>query len=620
MIFACALVFFLGSCKKEKLEETLIPPKEMKENTLANGADAGATARIVKRKGNPLSAKNMRLSLAKLQANGMVDAKYAFKPANLWLYVKFSPNVIDSALLRKVINNDKIMVQNYPFANAELYYDDANITEEKRLALVDGKMYATLPADDMPHLQILSYEMLDSMYMPDHDEDPIMFDSMIEGGYITQEQVNQRICWRKPEGYVKFTDTQLGANQPVSETTAWVLFFGIPMWTYTDGNGYFKIGWRFLVGTFVGTKAENGNMKITPIDVSGFTGTSATQIITNIPSAVVQLIARFIVGTLHINGWYGACNINNININFNSHNQQRYWAHMLRAAYLQRQYCAAENINNGQTNIRVYAAWTNGVSGAASAPMLGHINALSLWIGVFNSIFGTNVNASIPSLFNVLSSVLPDMTFIESNSTDAYIDGGVNYFSSEFTHKVFHELSHVNLFALVGSVYWINVITDTLTHSGSGYGNGGTFLAGFTQMNESWAEFLSTNFAKRHYGVGIIPATGTEGKKPSSWAITSGFPKYISFNFALESERWFFNQWISSGFYNDCMDGFNSNEFWDTAQGLSIRELYLAHGLGQGEMCTYINRLLVLYPSRVSFFPLNENYKRNNEFTDDCNR
>ncbi len=596
----------------------------MKENSLTD-AGAGATARIVKRKGNPLSANNMRLSLAKLQKNGTVDEKYTFKPANLWLYVKFSPNVIDSTMLRKVTNNDKIMVQNYPFANAELYYNGAGFTEERRLQLVDGGMYATLPTYDNPvdnPISNIPVEVLDTLYMPEDDDDPIMFDAMVEGGFITDEQLNQRwqICWKKPEGYVRFTDTQLGANQPVSETKVWCLLFGLPLTTHADGNGYFKIHWRFLIGTLVGTKAGNGNMKITPIDVSGFTGTSATQIITNIPSAVVQLIVRFVIGTLHINGWYGACNVNNININFNSHNQQRYWAHILRAAYLQRQYCAAENINNGQTNLRTYAIWTNGVSGPASAPMLGHINTSSLWVGVFNSIFGANVNASIPTFFDVLSSTLPDMTFIESSSTSPYIDGGINYFSSEFTHKVFHELSHVNLFAQVGSAYWINVITDTLTHSGSGYGNGGTFLAGFTQMNESWAEFLSTNFAKRHYGIGIIPATGTEGKKPSSWAITAGFTKYISFNFALESERWFFNQWISSGFYNDCMDGIGGGESWDLVSGLSIRELYLAHGLGQGEMCTYINRLLVLYPSRVSFFPLNENYKNNANFTDDCNR
>ncbi len=118
---------------------------------------------------------------------------------------------------------------------------------------------------------------------------------------------------------------------------------------------------------------------------------------------------------------------------------------------------------------------------------------------------------------------------------------------------------------------------------GGKYGCGNNPDDGNVGVGESWAEFIGTNHALRLH---------PNGEKLSRWA-GSAPPNFgsafILNSDAVERERWFSNDWIATGVYNDLIDITNADPFetWDVIGGLTIRQLYQALGPNVDNFCDY---------------------------------
>ena len=67
---------------------------------------------------------------------------------------------------------------------------------------------------------------------------------------------------------------------------------------------------------------------------------------------------------------------------------------------------------------------------------------------------------------------------------------------------------------------------------------------------------------------------------------------------AIETEPWFFNDWIASGIYNDLMDLTNTwalEDAWDITGGLTIKQLYEVFGPNMDAFCSYRQEIISRY-------------------------
>lgn len=346
----------------------------------------------------------------------------------------------------------------------------------------------------------------------------------------------------------------------------------------------------------MGTKAKNDRVNIKPLNTQG--------------AWWLTIPLQFIVGSMHIHGWVGACQMrNDVNFEFRTHRQNRYWAQLMHAVGLHDNYCANDGINNAPQNLTMYAHWDDNY-GSASAPMLGHISStpasliLQYFTGLLN---GTDPN-NYPNLFNLLTGLMPDIT-IKTGDFER------DFYSARLMQTALHELGHGSHFRRAGQGYWIDFIRATLRNHpddqcGGGYGCGQNPDDGNVAIGESWAEFIGTNHALRNH---------RNGQKDSRWlsfTMTGQFNSFspIRFDKALETERWFFNDWIATGIYNDMMDINNTDpneNGWDRIGGLTIQQLYNGLGPNIDFFCDYEWNLFALYPW-LNLGDMDEVFIRNN--------
>lgn len=525
-------------------------------------------------KSNPLSLRNILEIKQRLNnkfsnsTNLRTGESSSISAEQQLLYIKFDPNNIPEDAVKLLEADSSITIFDFPFANAEIYGDSYSFDETKRESLKDGFLYAVLPIqNDLFSIKGIPTTNLDTLYKPASDEDPLVDEALVQGGYITQEELNLRICYRRPEGFIRYRDNELGPNQPAVNMQVWAIAFGVPIHTYTNETGWFRINWRFLFGTIMGTHAKNPRVNVKPLNTQG--------------AWWLTIPIQFIVGSVHVHGWVGSCSLNNININFDQHRQNRYWAHLLNSVNLHDQYTAADGILNAPRELVIYAHWDDNY-GQASAPML-HAMATDnrpIIDLVLGGIFGVNIlSPTYRTLYRVLSGYLPDIT-VKTGNTER------QFFSARLTQTALHELGHAIHYRRAGTGYWLDYIRATLRNHdgqcGGGYGCGNNPDDGNVQVGESWGEFIGTNHALRRY---------PNGQKNSVWA--GGF---IRFDDALERETWFFNNWIPTGIYNGLMDNFNTTlEVWDNTGGATIQQLYNVFNPDVDFMCDYQEEFLRLY-------------------------
>lgn len=570
LLILIVFLFFSSSCRKD-------------ENTVQTNTVAAPEFKRPPAKPNPLSLRNIRGVKEKLLASGNAAARVLppdIPDEQKLVYVKIDPAVITTQMVSLLDEDTTITLLDFPFANGEIYELSFGLNEQKADSLKDGYLYAVLPIQNRIFSSLnIPFTRLDTLYKPVDEEDPLVGQALVEGGYITQEELNLRICFRRPEGFVRYRDSDLGANQPVIGMQVFAIAFGVPIHTYTNETGWFRIGWKFLFGSLIGTKAKNDRVNIKPVVTNGIW--------------IATIIPQFLVGSVHIHGMVSACNINSININFNNHRQNRFWSHILNAVHFHDQFTAQDNILNAPRKITIWAHWADNYGGA-SAPMLGHIpgSLLSLLTQYFSSLLGVDIT-NYQNIFNVLIGGLPDIT-LRSGSTDR-----VSY-SPDLMQTAFHELGHASHYRAAGNEWWKDLMWAEIFPNGDcgGYGCGNGKNDGLVQLAESWAEFIGTTHALRRY-------PNSEMRAVFFRNIFTNPEGFVRLDVALEDEDWFVNNWIPTGIFNDLRDaGGNPGEPWDNVQGATIQQIFSPFDPTIRTPCDYYARFTQLYWSIYGFQPV----------------
>lgn len=571
-VVAISATLILSACKKEVQQEQ---EPQIESSSLSKQNDKPP------KKVNPFSHENIKKAKKKLAGQNIksVSSNRA-EEDRLYTYIQFDPNAVTGNLLKQLEEDTTIKILNFPFASGEIYSDSFAIDETKANELADGKLYAVAKKNTAIEIILktslsINPVVLDELYLPDEEDTTLQFQAFREAGYTEGQIAQLRIClFKRPSGFVSYLDTDIndGGMRNVPGMQVWGLVFGIPIHTFTDGNGYYRLPWRFVAGTIMGTIAKNNRVNIKPLNTQG--------------AWWLTIPVQFIVGSIYIHGWVSACQMrNDVNIEFRAHRQNRYWAQLMHSVRLHDNYCATDGINNAPQGLVMYAHWDDNY-GSASAPMLSHISPTNTLIERFlNALFGGNISLpnNYPTIYNLLNGVLPDIT-VKTGSAER------RSHSARLMQTMFHELGHGSHFRRAGQAYWVDLTWATLrTHPanecGGGYGCGQNPNDGNVAIGESWAEFIGTNHTLRLH---------PNGEKFSRWAgfTASGTwtSAFIRNSIAIEREAWFFNDWIASGIYNDLMDVTNTwplEDGWDRTGGLSIQQLYEPLGPSIDFFCEY---------------------------------
>lgn len=570
VLTALTATVLFSACKKD-FDKTAEEATTAQSQTQKIENSSKSTKKI-----NPFSYENIKKAKKKIKRNNTsIQSLGESEEDRLYTYIQFNPNGVSDTLLKQLEADTTIRILNFPFADGELYSDEFALDEAKAEQLADGNLYVVAKKNTpieqtLKTTSAINPVIKDELYLTDEEDTTLQFQAFREAGYSEQQIEQLRIClFKRPSGFVRYLDQENNRLVNVPGMQVWGLVFGIPIHTYTDNNGYYRLPWRFVAGTIMGTHAKNQRVNIKPLNTQG--------------AWWLTIPIQFIVGSIHIHGWVGACQMrNDVNFEFTTHRQNRYWAQLMHSVSLHDNYCANDGISNGPRSLVMYAHWDDNY-GDASAPML-HAMAVQnkpLVDAVLGGIFGVNILDPIyNNLYRIISGLLPDITIKIGNFER-------QSFSARLMQTSFHELGHGSHFQRAGTGYWIDFIWATLFPTGNcgGYGCGTGADDGNVAVGESWAEFIGTNHALRNH---------PNGEKESVWA--NGF---IRFDDALERETWFFNNWIPTGVYNDLMDVTNTDPFengWDRIGGLTIQQLYNAFGPDVDFMCDYQEEIIRLYP------------------------
>lgn len=496
----------------------------------------------------------------------------------VYSYLRFDPNAVSGELLQQLEAEDGIQIMDFPFANGEIYNDEFALDEGKAAQMRDGYLYAVLKKSSPLTWTLLNSEglgavELNELYLPQEDDTELQLAAIEEAGYSEDSVARLRIClFKRPTGFVRYWDNQYGRLEPVRGMQVWGLVFGIPLHTYTDGNGHYSFPWRFSAGTIMGTHAKNSRVNVKPLTTTG-----------NAFQVIPQIIANFIVGSVHIRGWVSSCDMRSeVNFDFFDHRQNRYWSQILNAVWFHDQFSQQQGIPSAPTdNLIIYAHWADGTGfGAGSAPMLYHLTGGTFTDTFLGSLFPFSPTAA---LLGLLHGLLPDITLRVNADSEPWM------YEPRLAQIAFHELGHASHFRRVNADFWLDLMKAEVLHgTGDNYGSGGQTDDGNIQVAESWAEYIGTLNAQARYPNGW--------KTSRFWLFNFGTP-WVSFFDALERETWFANDWIPTGVYNDLSDVFNTAfEPFDNTGGASVQQMFDVFNSDVDTMCEYQERFLLLYP------------------------
>jgi hypothetical protein len=566
----CAVIFtstLYVACTKDVLtakeEGVVLPQKE-------------AVAMLTRSKtANPFSVSNIQQALSDLGRNEPLDND------RIYYYYAFDPQNVTGAMLSTIEADENHHILDYPFADGDAFTEVfmANY-EANSAAAADGKLYIVFKkGGNLDNLFEFNGQLgatkLDELYLPNQNDKELQLKAMANAQGVTVESF--KISWpclfKQPHGRVTYLDTETLQTRGVPNIQVWAIAFGIPMSTLSDDNGFYAIPWLFSVGTVIGTHAKNFRVNVKPLDITG-----------SVLSAIAQVTANFILGSLHVEGTATSCQMkNDININFNQNNQRRYWAQILDAVRLHHTFTAQDGINSAPWGLTWYAIWGNGQGSSYSAPMLSHIsgNPVDIIGNLLGIIFDTNISSNAPNFFNLLTGLLPSISTDES--VGSMTEGG-NHYSERLMQGALHELAHASLFTKVGQIYWQEVITNIIAGSGTscgGYGCGTEAFAG------NAAVILGKTYHRRIHPNGVAVTDVVGG---SIW---------LSYPAALENGVFFRNTWIPTGVFFDLTDPFNPSilENLDNVQGVTIAQMYNAFSPNVHDFCDYRNRFVNQNPN-----------------------
>ncbi len=578
-----ALLF--TSCKKDleaTPESTSTAPTVKPKITLSNSV-------------NPFSLRNVEKAKAALAAGGFI--KNQNTSSNLitgsqpqFIYFKFNPNELTGDQFAAIKNDSSVFMLQIPFANMAIYTEEFGLDSTKAEQLRDGNIYGVTPIGNTSVINALTSRsqtqtvLLDTLVKVAEEDTALQFQAFREIGY-TEQQLNAfRIClFKRPHGYVRYQDNDLGGLQPVRGMSVWALVFGIPARTYTDDNGYYEIPWRFSFGTVMGTMAVNNKVLIRPLNTTN----------------LARLVIDFLTGPLTIENWFSPCQMRtDIDFNYTSHSKARYWCQILNGYYFHYQYCNSDNITNAPAGMVCYAEWNNkSVVGSASTPLFNYIGGDPELLKLFNKWWSGGISSLSTYFTLLLSHQLPDVTFSVGSASEPA------HYSSVLAQTIFHELGHASQFRQVGNAWYASLVAaEALLPRGGGYGTPGYDDWGRVQVAESWAEFIGTQYARRRYG-------------------NSGFKNFTQLgldNLSLlhiDQDEVFNRFWIPTGFYYDLIDNINAEPAennWDNIGGSSIHNIYGVFNSNTNNMCDYLWQFDNTYPA---FFTGNSMFDITNHYS-----
>lgn len=554
------------SCHKTQLDHTAEPNTQNLSTV---------TLRSKSKKVNPFSVVSMQ------KASNDLGRTTPLNPNNIYHYYSFDPSKLKGEMLTILESDPSHHILDYPFANGDAFTDAFMADfESNRQAAKDGNLYIVFKTSESLNKLFqnnpeLGATLLDDLYLPDSKDSELQLRAIANAQNVPVETL--KISWpclfQQPHGRVTYLDQETSLNRPVANIQVWALVFGIPVTTFTDGNGNYRIPWLFSVGTVMGTHAKNPLVNIKPINTTG-----------TFLDVILQVIGDFIIGSVHVEGTTSACQMkNDININFNENNSKRYWAQLLDAVNLHHQFARQDRINPAPIGLTWYALWSD-ERGSFSAPMLSHIsiNDFSIAASVLDLTFNTNIVINAPNLFQLFTGLLPSITSQESRASTRS-----PHYSERLMQWSFHELAHASFFMKVGQTYWIRVITNILVGAsspcGDGYGCGNEIFAGDTQLNEAWAEYLGKDHHRRVHPNG-------EASTEFGWL---GYPA------ALERTRIFANAWIPTGVFFDLTDPINTSpqESLDNIAGFSNAQMYSIFSPNIHNFCDYEASFISQFPT-----------------------
>lgn len=583
LILAIPLFLLLNSCQKE-LKPT--------SNLLTSSQLAKPILKLPQRT-NPFSLRNILKAKASLaRANGK---SAIYSTSNLtdneqqFVYFKFNPNELTGEQFGTMKNDTSLFMLQIPFANMAIYTEEFGFDSIKAEQLKDGFIYGVTPITNTIVIYALSSRpetqtvFLDTLVQISDEDTATQFQAFREIGY-TEEQLNEfRLClFKRPHGYVRYQDNDLGRLETVKGMAVWGLIFGIPALSYTDDNGYYSLPWRFSFGTIMGTFAKNDKIVIRPVNTFNLN----------------VLITEFLTGAITIENWYSSCQMRyNIDFNYSSHTQARYWCQILNGVYYHYQYSYNDNISAAPRGLVCYAEWNRGGTiGAASSPLLNFIGASP---GLIKAHMDKFYGFLMPVYFSFLiSHQLPDMTFSVGGDIEQ------THYSSILSQTIFHELGHASQYWRVGNDWYARLAgAESLIGKDGGYGNADYTDWGIVQVAESWAEFIGTQYARRRYG-------------------DNGYKKFSEFGLTnlsllnIDHEAIFTETWIPTGFYYDLIDDiniFSGENFDDKIGGSTISNMYYVFNNNTLNMCIYLNQFTIAYPT--FFTPINTMYDLTNFYS-----
>jgi len=529
---------------------------------------------------NPYSLRNVQRAQETIAQTNTLRTFNFSSTSDLpqYIYFKFNPNELTTEQFQALENDTTVKLLDFPFANAALYNEDFALDETKKEQLTDGNIYGVTNIENTAALNLLrsstplQSQFLDTLALIPEEDTTLQYQAFREAGGTEEQIARLRIClFKRPTGYVRYWDDEFGRLEPVRNMQVWGLVFGIPLHTYTDGNGYYRFPWRFSAGTIMGTHAKNSRVNIKPFNTMG-----------GFFQVLGQLIVNFVIGSVHVKGWVSSCDMrNDVNFDFYDHKQNKYWSQLLNAYYFHDQYAAQDGIKNAPQSMVCYAHWADAKDfGSASTPMLYHMTGGQLTDAFIQQLFGNPVTGA---LLRLIHGLLPDMTFKVCGSS------APQYYNTRLAQTAFHELGHASMYRQVGAGWHWALAWAEITNTCSGnnpYCDGTYSGAGHVSIAESWAEFIGTNNGIRRYPNGYMKSTSMP---------TSGFYQMSNL---IENEWWFFGgRWIPKGVYHDLMDKSNTAETWDKVEGATIKQLYDVLGSDLGSMCEYETKFLQQNPS-----------------------
>jgi hypothetical protein len=566
------------SCNKTQLDNTALNTQPV----------LTVQSRSKSQKANPFSVVRMQKASADLGRTEPLN------PNNIYYYYSFDPSKLTGEMLSILESDTHHHILDYPFANGDAFTDAFMADfESNRNAAKDGNLYIVFKTSESLNALFqknlaLSAILLDELYLPDSSDEALQLQAIANAQNIPVEQL--KISWpcffQQPHGRVTYLDQETNQNRSVPNIQVWALAFGIPVSTWTDANGNYRIPWFFSVGTVMGTHAKNPFVIVKPLNTTG-----------NFLDVILQVIGNFIMGSVHVEGTASACQMkNDININFNQNDQKRYWAQILDVVRLHHTFTAQDRINPAPLGLAWYALWSD-ERGSFSAPMLSHMsmNPISTIASILSLVFDTNIAVNAPNFFNLLTGLLPSITTKESRTSTQS-----PHYSERLMQWSLHELAHASFFTQVGQLYWerviINIIAGSTTLCG-GYGCGTEVFAGDTQLNEAWAEFIGKEHHRRVHPAGQCEIDA------NNW---------VNYPAALEDDPSFQNDWIPTGVFFDLMDATNlRTEPNDQIQGFTIAQQYNVFSPNIHSFCEYRDRFIQLNPS-VSTTQFNGVLRQNN--------